>query len=92
MYTDRMTPGPSQRLALGVIRVYQKMVSPFLGSNCRYYPTCSHYAYEAIEIHGAARGSWLGLRRISRCHPWHEGGLDPVPGSPDALVEEGDAP
>jgi putative membrane protein insertion efficiency factor len=92
MYADRMTLGPGQRLALGVIRLYQKVVSPALGSNCRYYPTCSHYAYEAIEIHGAARGSWLGLRRISRCHPWHEGGLDPVPGSPDALVEEGDAP
>ena len=64
---------------MGVIRGYQLFLSPMLGSNCRYYPSCSHYAQEAIHKHGALRGSWLGLRRISRCHPWHEGGVDLVP-------------
>ena len=72
------------RMSLGAVRVYQKLVSPLFGNNCRYYPTCSHYTYEAIEIHGAVRGSWLGIKRIGRCHPFHEGGIDPVPGSPDS--------
>ncbi|TXH70194.1 MAG: membrane protein insertion efficiency factor YidD [Thiothrix sp.] len=66
-------------ILLGVIRGYQLFLSPLLGSNCRYYPSCSHYAHEAIQKHGALRGSWLGLKRISRCHPWHEGGIDLVP-------------
>ena len=78
----RTTPA---RASLSLVRAYQKLVSPFLGNNCRYYPTCSHYTYEAIEIHGAAKGSWLGIRRISRCHPFHEGGIDPVPGSIDTM-------
>jgi len=78
------TKGAARRAALGTVRTYQKLVSPLLGNNCRYYPTCSHYTYEAIEIHGAARGSWLGLKRIGRCHPFHDGGVDPVPGSPDS--------
>ncbi|NHZ70081.1 MAG: membrane protein insertion efficiency factor YidD [Proteobacteria bacterium] len=78
---------PLSRLALLMIRAYQKVISPLFGRNCRYYPTCSHYTYEAIEIHGAARGSWMGVRRISRCHPFHEGGIDPVPGSADSLSE-----
>lgn len=71
-----------QRLALGVVRGYQLTLSRVLRSNCRYYPSCSRYTYEAIEIHGALRGSWMGVKRIGRCHPWHEGGFDPVPGSP----------
>lgn len=66
-------------ILLGVIRGYQLFLSPLLGSNCRYYPSCSHYTYEAIQKHGALRGSWLGLKRVSRCHPWHEGGIDLVP-------------
>jgi len=74
-----LTPG--RRIALGAIRGYQKLLSPFFGRNCRYYPTCSAYTAEAIEIHGVAAGSWLGLKRIGRCHPWHDGGFDPVPGS-----------
>ncbi|OOZ38586.1 membrane protein insertion efficiency factor YidD, partial [Solemya elarraichensis gill symbiont] len=57
-----------------------------LGSSCRYYPTCSSYMIQAIEIHGVLKGGWMGLRRISRCHPWHEGGIDPVPGSPEAAA------
>jgi len=73
--------GPLSRGALLLVRGYQKLVSPLLRSNCRYYPTCSHYTHEAIEVHGAARGSWLGVKRIARCHPFHEGGFDPVPGS-----------
>jgi putative membrane protein insertion efficiency factor len=76
--------GPAANAALGLVRTYQKLVSPLLGNNCRYYPTCSHYTYEAIEIHGAAKGSWLGFKRIGRCHPFHEGGIDPVPGSADS--------
>jgi uncharacterized protein len=68
-----------QRIFLGIIRFYQRFLSPLLGGNCRYYPTCSHYTYEAIEKYGVTKGGWMGLRRIMRCHPWHEGGYDPVP-------------
>ncbi|TAK54751.1 MAG: membrane protein insertion efficiency factor YidD [Gammaproteobacteria bacterium] len=63
------------------IRLYQWFLSPLLGQNCRYHPSCSAYALEALELHGAGRGSWLAVRRICRCHPWHEGGYDPVPES-----------
>jgi putative membrane protein insertion efficiency factor len=62
-----------------LIRGYQLAISPLLGPRCRFYPSCSHYALEAIETHGALRGLWLTVKRISRCHPWHEGGFDPVP-------------
>ena len=62
-----------------LILSYRWCVSPLLGPSCRYYPTCSAYALEAVESHGALRGAWLGLKRILRCHPWHEGGYDPVP-------------
>ena len=65
-----------------LIRGYQRWISPLLGSNCRYYPTCSAYALEAVQHHGAIRGGWLGLRRIARCHPFREGGYDPVPRVP----------
>ncbi|GMR02829.1 MAG: hypothetical protein BMS9Abin20_1180 [Acidimicrobiia bacterium] len=80
---DTRTDGIS-RIALLAVRAYQRLISPLLRSNCRYYPSCSHYTFEAIEIHGAARGSWLGMKRIGRCHPFHEGGLDPVPGSQES--------
>lgn len=64
---------------LAGIRFYQKAISPLLGQNCRYYPSCSRYAYEAIERYGVARGGWMGLLRLVRCHPFHPGGYDPVP-------------
>ncbi len=63
-----------------LIRLYQLAVSPLLGPRCRFYPSCSNYALEAIRRFGVARGSWLAAKRIARCHPWHPGGIDPVPG------------
>lgn len=67
---------------VGILRAYQLLLSPMLGQNCRFYPSCSHYAIEALRSHGAARGGLLALRRVCRCHPWNEGGLDPVPPAP----------
>lgn len=64
---------------LVLIRFYQRFISPLLGSNCRYYPTCSHYMAEAIEKYGVSQGGVMGIKRIMRCHPWHKGGFDPVP-------------
>jgi hypothetical protein len=68
-----------RQLLMGIIRVYQLALSPMLGPRCRFYPSCSCYAHTAIERHGVLRGTWLGLRRILRCHPFAEGGYDPVP-------------
>ena len=67
------------RLLILLIRVYQLALSPLFGPRCRFYPSCSCYAAEAIDTHGALRGSWLAMKRIGRCHPFHEGGFDPVP-------------
>lgn len=64
---------------VGIVRLYQILLSPLLGANCRFHPACSQYAIEAITKHGAIRGSWYTLRRVSRCHPFCEGGYDPVP-------------
>ena len=66
-------------LLIAPIRAYRYVLSPWLGSSCRFTPTCSAYAIESIDAWGPARGSWLALRRISRCHPWCQGGHDPVP-------------
>ena len=70
-----------RRVSLVMIRIYQVTLGPLFGtmSSCRYEPTCSHYGYEAVQRFGARRGWWLAVRRIARCHPFHEGGFDPVP-------------
>jgi uncharacterized protein len=68
-----------QRLLRGAIRVYQIALSPYFGNQCRFYPTCSEYAMDAVAKHGALKGAWLAIRRIGRCHPYHPGGHDPVP-------------
>lgn len=70
---------PQARALRGAVRAYQLVGSAVLGGQCRFYPSCSAYAIEALSLHGAARGSLMAARRILRCHPWHEGGLDPVP-------------
>ncbi|RMG56310.1 MAG: membrane protein insertion efficiency factor YidD [Bacteroidetes bacterium] len=77
------------QILIFLVRFYQAAISPFFPASCRYTPTCSHYTIEAIRIHGPLRGGWLGLKRISSCHPWGGSGYDPVPerkekaGSPD---------
>lgn len=68
-----------QKVLIGLIRGYRYLFSPWLGARCRFHPTCSHYALDAIESHGAARGTVLAARRLLRCHPWCAGGYDPVP-------------
>lgn len=68
-----------ERSLIGVVRLYQRAASPWLPASCRYVPTCSAYAAEAIRAHGAGRGMWLTLRRLARCHPWGGCGYDPVP-------------
>ncbi len=67
------------RLLMGAIRFYQLAISPALPPSCRFYPTCSEYTLQAIAKYGALKGTWLGVRRIARCHPFHPGGYDPVP-------------
>jgi putative membrane protein insertion efficiency factor len=72
-------PSIPARIVLIPVHVYRTIVSPLMPPSCRFYPSCSAYAVEALTVHGAARGSWLTLRRLLRCGPWHPGGLDPVP-------------
>lgn len=69
------------QIGIGAIRTYQWTIRPLIGANCRFYPSCSDYAIEALHTHGPLKGSALAARRILRCNPWHEGGYDPVPGS-----------
>lgn len=68
-------------LFIGLIRVYQLVISPWMPDSCRYHPTCSAYSIEALQKHGAIKGIWLTVKRISRCHPWGDEGYDPVPES-----------
>jgi putative membrane protein insertion efficiency factor len=67
------------KILQSLLRFYQLAISPLSPPSCRFYPSCSNYAIEALRTHGAARGSWLAVRRICRCHPWNPGGVDPVP-------------
>ncbi|MFV1884523.1 MAG: membrane protein insertion efficiency factor YidD [Balneola sp.] len=70
------------KLIIGIVRFYQLAISPWLGSSCRYSPTCSHYVIEAVNEWGPLKGFWLGIKRIGRCHPWGGDGYDPVPENP----------
>ncbi len=67
-----------QRVVIGVLQAYKLFVSPMLPSACRYYPTCSEYMMDAVRKHGVWKGTWMGVKRLGRCHPFHEGGYDPV--------------
>ncbi|WP_242908648.1 membrane protein insertion efficiency factor YidD [Actinomadura terrae] len=71
--------GPVARVLILLVRAYRRFLSPLLGQQCRFQPTCSAYGLEALQTHGAPRGTWLIIRRIGRCHPFHSGGYDPVP-------------
>jgi putative membrane protein insertion efficiency factor len=66
------------QLLLTILRIYKRWISPMLPSACRFHPTCSEYTMDAVQKHGAWRGMWMGIRRLLRCHPFHEGGFDPV--------------
>jgi hypothetical protein len=68
-----------KQIGVVLIRIYQWTLGPLLGPRCRFHPTCSDYAIEALSKHGMMRGGWLAMRRLSKCHPWHCGGVDPVP-------------
>ncbi|CAM3498073.1 membrane protein insertion efficiency factor YidD [Nocardioides dubius] len=70
---------PIRLLLIGFLKLYRMFISPLYGQVCRYHPTCSAYALEAVTVHGSLRGTWLAIRRLGRCHPWAAGGLDPVP-------------
>jgi uncharacterized protein len=78
---------PGAQALRGAVIAYQWTLRPFIGAHCRFHPSCSHYALEALETHGALRGAWLAGRRVLRCNPWHPGGYDPVPPLPDGPVE-----
>ncbi len=68
-----------RKILIWLIRAYQLLISPLFGNHCRFYPSCSQYAVEAIDRYGVLMGCWLALKRVLRCHPWHPGGVDPVP-------------
>lgn len=79
MPEESATPARGARLVISALAGYKRWISPLLPPACRFVPTCSEYMQEAVAMHGLARGLWLGVRRLGRCHPWHPGGADPVP-------------
>jgi len=85
---------PLRLLLIGLLKAYRFAISPLYGQVCRYHPTCSAYALEAVTVHGGIKGSWLAVRRLARCHPWAPGGYDPVPGkkkgapAPDPAIRD----
>lgn len=82
-YNERMDTDYRARIKrtlIATVKLYQWLISPFLGNNCRFYPSCSAYCIEAMESHGVIKGLYLGIRRLLRCHPYSQGGYDPVPG------------
>jgi len=85
-YTDAAVPTPAARVLVVPIVWYQRFISPLFAPRCRFAPSCSQYAVEALRTHGAARGLWLTVRRLARCHPFHPGGYDPVPTRPQGVV------
>ena len=89
--TTRPMPSPAAWLGIGAVRVYQWTLRPVIGANCRFSPSCSEYAVEALRTHGALRGAGLAGWRILRCNPWNEGGYDPVPAC-DCHTTDGTAP
>ena len=78
------------KILIGCIRGYQLVIGPLLAPHCRFYPSCSCYAMQAIEVHGGVWGSWLSLKRLLKCHPWHLGGYDPVPVSSRLTTRHGE--
>jgi uncharacterized protein len=81
-----------QRSLIAVLKLYRKAVSPVYGQVCRFFPSCSAYALEAITVHGAVKGTWLAIRRVARCHPWNDGGVDHVPAGKRQWNDPADAP
>ncbi|MEI2715115.1 MAG: membrane protein insertion efficiency factor YidD [Nocardioides sp.] len=84
MNGERRFRSPLAWVLIGFLKLYRAVISPLYGQVCRYHPTCSAYALEAVQTHGALRGSWFAVRRLGRCHPWAAGGYDPVPPRSDA--------
>jgi len=76
---QRMLSSYMKQIIIAIFRFYQKFISPLTPPSCRFYPTCSHYGVEAVQKHGAFKGGYLTIKRISKCHPFHKGGIDPVP-------------
>jgi uncharacterized protein len=85
-------PGPAARVLILLVTAYRRFLSPLLGPQCRFHPTCSAYAIQALRTHGALRGTWLTVRRIGRCHPFNPGGYDPVPPPKGARAPHHDLP
>ena len=92
MSEEKRRPGLVARIMLGLIAAYRRFLSPLLGANCRYTPSCSSYGQEAIERFGAVRGTVLAVRRIGRCHPFRQGGYDPVPELTSTSARSGPTP